>query len=134
MDLFQLGRRQHGRQSFITLDLVLEAELFQKPDDSLGSGTAQVVNGDHDTTLLGNRMQRPLPCLTSIETYPIGNGSAKLCSFVFLLVLLLLIISSVHGCNNRVILTTSGIQQGFQQSLINMLIEKHVVDYYHSWS
>ena len=67
MDLFQLGRRQHGRQSFITLDLVLEAELFQKPDDSLGSGTAQVVNGDHDTTLLGNRMQRPLPRLTSIE-------------------------------------------------------------------
>ncbi len=89
MDLFQLGRRQHGRQSFVTLDLVLEAELFQKPDNSLGSGAAQVVNGNHDTTLLDNRMQRPLPRLTLIETYPIDNGPAKLCSFVFLLVLLL---------------------------------------------
>lgn len=108
MDLFQLGRRQHGRQSFITLDLVLEAELFQKPDNSLGSGTAQVVDGNHDTTLLDIRMQRPLPRLASTEMYPIDNGAAKLCSFVFLLVLLLLINNSVHGCrNNRVILSSS---------------------------
>ena len=45
MDLLELGRRQHGRQTVVHVELIRDPELFEQPQDALGSGAIEPGRG-----------------------------------------------------------------------------------------
>jgi hypothetical protein len=48
MHLLQFRRRQPGLWiAFVKMNLVVDAELFEEPENALGAGMFQVMDGDH---------------------------------------------------------------------------------------
>jgi hypothetical protein len=62
--LAQRRRREHGLGiALVALDFVLEAELFEQPEDPLRAGIVQVVHDDHRLALLHLTFVRDIqPC------------------------------------------------------------------------